>query len=299
MSVVLETNLPGTVGKRQGKVRDVYTLADGRLLLVTSDRISAFDVVMNEGIPGKGAILTRVSAHWFSQTRHIIDNHLISTAVEDFPAELQPSADVLRGRSMLVQRTTPFPVECVVRAYLAGSGWKEYRDTGAICGVALPPGLQNGSRLPEPIFTPATKAEDGDHDENITFDQAAEAVGSAETMALLRDTTLKLFNFVSGELARKGLLLADTKLEFGRRDDGVILLIDEAFTPDSSRMWLADDYKPGAEQTNFDKQVLRDYLETLDWNKKAPAPALPADVIDRTVERYRHVEQLILGNRPD
>ncbi|HJU84526.1 MAG TPA: phosphoribosylaminoimidazolesuccinocarboxamide synthase [Holophagaceae bacterium] len=279
---ILTTQLPFPVFRR-GKVRDVYEV-DGKLLIVATDRISAFDCVMPQGIPDKGRILTQVANFWFGATQDLVPNHLLATKVEDYPAELRPHTDLLRGRSVLVKRTEPFPVECVVRGYLAGSGWKEYQEHGTVCGIHLPEGLKLADRLPEPIFTPATKAESG-HDENIPFERMAKIVGVAHA-ARLRELSLSLYRRGSELAAERGILLADTKFEFGLLDGGIIL-IDEALTPDSSRYWLADQWTPGRTPPSLDKQFLRDYLETLqDWDKTPPAPDLPAEVIEGIRARY-------------
>ncbi len=269
---------------RRGKVRDVYDLGDA-LLMVASDRISAFDVVMDTPIAGKGEILTSVSLFWFSVTRSIVRNHLISSHVVDYPAECLPYSDQLVGRSMLVRKTTPLPIECVVRGYLAGSGWKEYSVSRTVCGIALPDGLMESSKLPEPIFTPATKAETG-HDENISFEEAEKICG-AGLAEQAREISLKLYQFASEYAAARNIILADTKFEFGTLPNGELILIDEALTPDSSRYWLAEEYQPGKTQMNFDKQVLRDYLETLDWNKQPPPPPLPDEIVVKVKQKYQ------------
>jgi len=283
MTALLTTDLPFPAFRR-GKVRDVYDLGS-RLLLVATDRISAFDCVMPDGIPDKGRILTQVANFWFSATRDILANHLEATEVEAFPAELQPFADQLRGRSILVRRTAPLPVECVVRGYLAGSGLKEYQRSGTVCGIPLPSGLRNADRLPQPIFTPSTKAEAG-HDENIDFPAMASLVGR-ELALRVRDLSLALY-LRGQELAQeRGILLADTKFEFGLLPDGDLILIDEVLTPDSSRYWLADAWQPGSNPPSLDKQFLRDYLEALPgWDKQPPAPHLPEAVIQGIRSRY-------------
>jgi phosphoribosylaminoimidazole-succinocarboxamide synthase len=280
----------------RGKVRDLFAVAlDGQdaLLLVATDRISAFDHVLGSGIPGKGKILTQISLFWFELLRDIVPNHLIATEVADFPAQLQPFADQLEGRTMLVKRAAMFPVECVARGYLAGSGWKEYQATQAVCGIPLPAGLKDGSRLPEPIFTPATKSQDGAHDENIPFSAMEAAVG-AEDAAELRRITLALYAKAASYAEQHGLILADTKFEFGRVN-GEIVLGDEVLTPDSSRFWDASLWKPGGAQPSFDKQFVRDYLESIHWNKQAPAPALPDDVVARTQAKYLDAFRLLTG----
>lgn len=285
---ILTTNLPFPVFRR-GKVRDVYEVGGGRLLIVATDRISAFDCVMPEGIPGKGAILTQVANFWFRATEDLVPNHLLATEAEDYPAELQPFRDQLRGRSALVAKTDPLPVECVVRGYLAGSGLKEYQASGKVCGIALPAGLKLADRLPEPIFTPATKAESG-HDENIPFERFAEILGEARA-GELRDLALALYRRGSELAAARGILLADTKFEFGIRD-GRVILIDEALTPDSSRYWLAETWVPGANPPSLDKQFLRDHLESLeDWDKTPPAPHLPPEIVTGIRARYADLAQ--------
>jgi phosphoribosylaminoimidazole-succinocarboxamide synthase len=281
-----QTSFPDLTLFRRGKVRDVYDLPnDHALLMIATDRISAFDVIMNEPVPEKGILLTKLSTFWFGITQHIVRNHLISSNVDSYPPECLPYADVLRGRSMMVEKTIPMPVECVVRGYLAGSGWKEYREHRTVCGIPLPHGLTNASQLPEPLFTPATKAETG-HDENITFDEAVRILG-AEPAERVRSLSLALYTFAADYAAQRGLILADTKFEFGVDTQGEIILIDEALTPDSSRYWLASEWKPGAAPVNFDKQVLRDYLETLDWNKQPPPPPLPQNILERTTAKYQ------------
>jgi len=283
MAVLLTTQLPFPV--RHGKVRDVYDLGES-LLIVATDRISAFDVVMDQGIPGKGRILTQVANFWFEATRDILPNHLIATDVADYPAALQAHQDILEGRSILVRRTRVVPIECVVRGYLAGSGWKEYSAAGTVCGTPLPAGLRLAEQLPEPLFTPSTKAEVG-HDENIPFDRMADLVGQG-LATRLKDLSLALYARGAALAKTKGIILADTKFEFGLLENGELILIDEALTPDSSRYWLADLWQPGQNPPSLDKQFLRDYLETLpDWNKQAPAPHLPEAIIQGVIERYQ------------
>lgn len=283
MPTVLATNLPFPAFRR-GKVRDVYDLGD-RLLMVATDRISAFDCIMPEGIPDKGRILTQVANFWFDATKDILPNHLVASQVDAFPAELQPFREELQGRAILVRKTRPLPVECVVRGYLAGSGLKEYQKSGTVCGIPLPPGLRNADQLPEPIFTPSTKAEVG-HDENIDFETMAGLVGR-DLARRVQGVCLALYRR-GRELAKeRGILLADTKFEFGLQEDGSIILIDEVLTPDSSRYWLADSWQPGANPPSLDKQFLRDYLEALPgWNKQPPAPHLPPEIIQGVRERY-------------
>jgi phosphoribosylaminoimidazole-succinocarboxamide synthase len=292
LSVLLESNLGDVPLIGRGKVRDLYAIGND-LLLVASDRISAFDHVLGSGIPGKGKILTQISLFWFDLLSDIVPNHLIATEVSQFPAELQPYAEQLEGRSMLVKRAAMFPVECVARGYLAGSGWKEYQATGAVCGISLPAGLQDGSRLPEAIFTPATKSQDGAHDENIAFEGVERAVGVADAAELKR-LTLALYGRAAAHAEARGLILADTKFEFGRTAGGIILG-DEVLTPDSSRFWEAAKWKPGGAQLSFDKQFVRDYLESIHWNKQAPAPALPDEVVERTQAKYLEAFRLLTG----
>ena len=280
---LLQTDFPDLKLAGRGKVRDIYDLGEA-LLIVTSDRISAFDVIMNEGIPDKGYVLTQISSFWFRQMEDIIPNHIISTEVKDFPAECQKYADQLEGRSMLVKKAKPLPAECIVRGYLSGSGWKDYKATGKVCGITLPTGLLESSKLPEPIFTPSTKAELGTHDENITFEQMAEMCGR-ELAEKVRDVTLKIYCKARDIADSKGIIIADTKFEYGIYN-GELIIIDECMTPDSSRFWPKDGYKPGGAQPSFDKQFLRDYLETLDWDKTAPAPDLPEEIYRKTGEKY-------------
>ncbi len=282
-NLVLQTDFPDLKLAGRGKVRDIYDLGE-TLLIVTTDRISAFDVIMNEPVPDKGYVLTQISAFWFRQMEDIIPNHIISTDVRDFPAECRKYADVLEGRSMLVKKAKPLPAECIVRGYLSGSGWKDYKASGAICGIKLPAGLVESDRLPEPIFTPSTKAELGTHDENISFEQTVELVG-AETAAKIRDVTIAIYKKARDIADAKGIIIADTKFEYGIYN-GELIIIDECMTPDSSRFWPKDTYKPGGPQPSFDKQFLRDYLETLDWNKTAPAPPLPEEIVRKTAEKY-------------
>ena len=278
-----ETHLNGLPPHRQGKVRDIYEVGDA-LLLVATDRISAFDYVLGSGIPDKGKILTQLSAFWFDATRHIVPNQVLETDVRRYPASLRPHADILAGRSMLVRKTNPVPVECVARGYLSGSAWKEYVATGIVCGIPLPKGLRESDRLPEPIFTPATKAASG-HDINISEAEAGAAVGS-DLIRTLRDLTMKLYAFGTSHAESRGIILADTKFEFGLMPDGQVILIDEVMTPDSSRYWPRDQYEPGRAQPSFDKQFVRDYLERIRWNKQPPVPSLPDDVVARTREKY-------------
>jgi phosphoribosylaminoimidazole-succinocarboxamide synthase len=276
----------------RGKVRDLYAIDDA-LLLVATDRISAFDHVLGTGIPGKGKILTQISLFWFEMMADIVPNHLITANVKDFPEGLHQYTDQLEGRSMLVKRAAMFPVECVARGYLAGSGWKDYQATQALCGIPLPAGLQDGSRLPEPIFTPATKSQDGAHDENIAYAGVERAIG-ADDAAELRRLTLAIYQKASRHAESRGLILADTKFEFGRTPEGIVLA-DEVLTPDSSRFWDASAWKPGGPQPSFDKQFVRDYLESIHWNKQAPAPSLPDNVAERTQAKYLEAFRLLTG----
>jgi phosphoribosylaminoimidazole-succinocarboxamide synthase len=292
VTALLKTNLGSTPLIGRGKVRDLYAIGEN-LLLVATDRISAFDHVLATGIPGKGKILTQISLFWFELLADIVPNHLITADVREFPAELAPYADQLEGRSMLVKRAAMFPVECVARGYLAGSGWKEYQAEKTVCGIPLPAGLQDGSQLPQPIFTPATKSQDGEHDENISF-EATEKVIGANDAAELRRLTLAIYAKAAAHAESRGLILADTKFEFGRTQDGIILA-DEVLTPDSSRFWDAANWKPGGAQPSFDKQFVRDYLESIHWNKQAPAPALPDDVAERTQAKYLEAFRLLTG----
>lgn len=288
--LVLETNLEGLKPPRRGKVRDVYDLGD-KLLIVATDRISAFDVVLPNAVPEKGRVLTQISKYWFAQTEGIVKNHVISTAVKDFPPVCKPHAAVLEGRSMLVKRTQPLPVECVVRGYLTGSGLKEYKATGSVSGVKLPTGLIEASRLPEPIFTPSTKAEVGEHDENIDFDSVIKLVGK-ETAEKIKSYTISIYKKACELAEPKGIIIADTKLEFGIYQ-GEVILIDEVLTPDSSRFWPKNDYKVGVAQKSFDKQFVRDYLLSLAWNQKPPAPVLPEEVVRKTSEKYLEVLRML------
>jgi phosphoribosylaminoimidazole-succinocarboxamide synthase len=279
---LLTLELPGVKKLKSGKVREVFDLGR-RLLFVATDRISAFDCVMPNGIPRKGEVLTQLSYFWFEQTRRLAPNHLAAKAGDPLPAELQKFAALLARRSMVVQKAQPLAIECVVRGYLSGSGWKDYHRTGSVCGLTLPPGLRDSSRLPEPLFTPATKAETG-HDENISFARASEITGR-DLAEKARDLSLKIYTFAAEYALQRGIIIADTKFEFGLID-GKLVLIDEVLTPDSSRFWPADQYQAGRSQPSFDKQYVRDYLEALSWNKQPPAPALPADVVARTTGKY-------------
>ena len=307
---LFETTLQGLTPQRRGKVRDLYTV-DDQLLMVATDRISAYDLVLGSMIPDKGKVLTQLSAFWFARTGDIVSNHVVSTTPEEYPDVCRPHADMLRGRSMLVRRTDPIPVECVARGYLAGSGWVDYQRTGAICGVALPPGLRQSDRLPHPIFTPATKATTG-HDENITETQAAELVGP-HLMTRLRALTLALYAHGAAHAESRGIIVADTKFEFGLvrapghtgdaagglADGDEIVLIDEMLTPDSSRFWPQDTYRPGVAQPSFDKQFVRDHLDAASWDRQPPAPALPDSVVARTREKYLEAHRLLTGRELD
>jgi phosphoribosylaminoimidazole-succinocarboxamide synthase len=294
VTTLTTTNLPGIKRVASGKVRDVYSIGSD-LLIVATDRISAFDCILPQGIPGKGRVLTQMSLFWFNFLRGVVPNHVISADADAWPAELQPFRDQLEGRSMLVKRCRMEPIECVARGYISGSGWKDYKQTGAICGIPLPPGLRESDQLPEPIFTPASKAEAG-HDENISYEAAVKTVGR-QTAALLRDLTLRVYTRATEYAETRGLILADTKFEFGWDSEGQLLLADEVLTPDSSRFWQLDEYAPGGPQKSFDKQFVRDYLETLDWDKRPPAPSLPQDVIERTAAKYHEAYFRLTGNK--
>lgn len=291
--VISETNFPGLKLRGRGKVRDIYELGD-KLLIVATDRLSAFDVVLPTPIPDKGKVLTQISLFWFDKLAGIIPNHVI--AAKDFSGELAQYAASLNGRAMLVRKTEPAPIECVVRGYISGSGWKDYQKTGAICGIPLPAGLRESDKLPEPIFTPSTKATTG-HDENISFDETVARVGRP-LAEKLRDVSLTIYQRASEHAAERGIIIADTKFEFGLIGSELIW-IDEALTPDSSRFWPADQYVPGKTQPSFDKQFVRDYLEKIGWNKQPPAPALPADVVTATQSKYRDAYQCITGHALD
>jgi phosphoribosylaminoimidazole-succinocarboxamide synthase len=282
--VVTQTRSDRFHPARQGKVRDLYDLADA-LLIVATDRISAFDVVLPDGIPNKGKVLTQISAFWFDRLAHIIPNHVISTRVEEFPEPFRSAPEVFAGRSMLVKRAKPLTVECVARGYLSGSGWNEYKMTQSVCGIPLPPGLRESDKLPEVIFTPTTKAEMGIHDENMTFAEVEKELGRERAEAV-RDITIGLYREGADYARSRGIIIADTKFEFGIGDDGRLVWIDEAMTPDSSRFWPADRYAPGGAQPSFDKQFVRDYLLAIRWNKTPPAPSLPQEVIDTTSRKY-------------
>ena len=295
-TVLLRTEFPNLQLHASGKVRDVYRFDSNRLLFVATDRISAFDYILATGIPHKGRVLTQISLFWFEFLKDVVPNHLITADVQDYPAEIQGYAEQLAGRSMLVINAEMFPVECVVRGYISGSAWKEYKADGKVCGIELPKGLRESDQLPEPIFTPATKATTG-HDENIPFDEMARLVGG-ELSEQLRDLTLKVYKKAADYARTKGIIIADTKFEFGRTPKGVTLA-DEVLTPDSSRFWPADRYAPGRAQDSYDKQYVRDYLEEIRWNKQPPAPALPAEVARKTSEKYLEAYQRLTGRALD
>ncbi len=295
-SVLLQTEFPELQLHASGKVRDVYNLDNDSLLFVATDRISAFDYVLATGIPHKGRVLTQISLFWFDFLKDVVPNHLITADVEKYPAVLAKYADQLRGRSMLVRRADMFPVECVVRGYISGSAWKEYKASGTVCGIQLPAGLKESDKLPEPIFTPATKATSG-HDENISIEVMAKIIGH-ETAQQLRDLSLKVYTKAADYARQRGIIIADTKFEFGRTPAG-ITLADEVLTPDSSRFWPADQYKPGGAQASFDKQYVRDYLEEIRWNKQPPAPSLPPEVARKTSEKYVDAYRQLTGRELD
>jgi phosphoribosylaminoimidazole-succinocarboxamide synthase len=277
----------------RGKVRDIYAVGADKLLIVQTDRLSAFDVVLPTPIPEKGRVLTELSLFWFDKLAHIVPNHLTGIAPESVVAEGE--RDQIAGRAMVVRKLKPLLVEAVVRGYIIGSGWKDYQDTGAICGIRLPPNMQQAQKLPQPIFTPASKAPAGEHDENITFDEAVKAVGGHALAERVRETSIRLYSEAAEYAARRGIIIADTKFEFGTDDTGELVLIDEALTPDSSRFWPASQYRTGTSPPSFDKQFVRDWLETQPWNKKAPAPALPPDVLEQTSAKYREALRLLKG----
>jgi len=295
-TVLLRTEFPNLQLHASGKVRDVYKIDSDRLLFVATDRISAFDYILATGIPHKGRVLTQISLFWFEFLKDVVPNHLITADVQRYPTEIQAYADQLAGRSMLVRNADMFPVECVVRGYISGSAWKEYKADGKVCGIELPKGLQESDQLPEPIFTPATKATTG-HDENIPFDEMARLVGG-QLSEQLRDLTLKVYKKAADYARTKGIIIADTKFEFGRTPKGVTLA-DEVLTPDSSRFWPADQYAPGRAQDSYDKQYVRDYLEEIRWNKQPPAPALPVEVARKTSEKYLEAYQRLTGHTLD
>lgn len=289
---VLETNFEGLNLVRKGKVRDIYDLGDA-LLMVTTDRLSAFDVVLPDGIPGKGKVLNQISIHWFNEMRSVIGNHIISHDVAEYPDSCRPYNDILEGRSMLVKKADPLPLECIVRGYISGSGWSSYTKTGKVCGIELPKGLKESDKLPAPLYTPSTKAEVGDHDINISFEESVDLLGqkNAETV---RDLSVAIYQKGAQLALKKGIIIADTKFEFGLMD-GEVILIDEVMTPDSSRFWPLETYAPGGAQKSYDKQFVRDWLTASGWNKKAPGPNLPQDVIDTTAAKYQEVLTLLTG----
>jgi phosphoribosylaminoimidazole-succinocarboxamide synthase len=288
-AVVLKTEMPDVGIPRQGKVRDIYDLGE-LLLLIASDRISAFDVVLPNGIPGKGKVLTQISLFWFRQMEGIVKNHIVATDVDEFPSKLRKYRDMLEGRSMLVKKAKTMPVECIVRGYLSGSGWKEYQEKGTICGIRMAHGLVESSRLDEPIFTPSTKAEEG-HDINISYGETEKIVGK-ESAEEMRQTSLKIYSKARDIAEKKGIIIADTKFEFGRYHNE-LMLIDEVLTPDSSRFWSANEYAPGKGQNSYDKQIVRDYLLTLDWDKTSPGPVLPPDIVAKAAQRYRQIMEIL------
>jgi phosphoribosylaminoimidazole-succinocarboxamide synthase len=287
--IILKTEFHDIPLLKRGKVRDIYDLGE-YLLLVATDRISAFDVILPNGIPGKGRVLTKISVFWFKQMEGIIQNHVVFTNVKDFPERLRAYGDILEGRSMLVKKTSPVPVECVVRGYLSGSGWKEYKNGGTVCGISLIGGLVESSKLNEPIFTPSTKAEEG-HDINISFDKVADLVGRKRAEKL-RNVSIRVYSKAREIAEKKGIIIADTKFEFGLYE-GELMLIDELLTPDSSRFWSMKDYTPGKGQDSFDKQIVRDYLLTLDWNQTYPGPVLPDEIVEKTAARYNEILKIL------
>jgi phosphoribosylaminoimidazole-succinocarboxamide synthase len=291
--VVKQTDFPSLNLVARGKVRDVYQVEEG-LIIVSTDRLSAFDVILPDPIPHKGQVLNSLSSFWMEKTRDIVPNHVITTDCTQYPKEARQFSEVLNGRSVLVKRAAPFPVECVVRGYIIGSGWKDYQRSGEVCGIPLPKGLEQAQKLPEPIFTPSTKADIGDHDENISFDKVKDLVGE-ETARWLRDKTIELYLYGSKWAEERGIIIADTKFEFGTVE-GTPVLIDEALTPDSSRFWPSDQYRTGISPPSLDKQFVRDFLEGLDWDKKPPAPALPVDIISKTQEKYLDIYRILTGN---
>jgi phosphoribosylaminoimidazole-succinocarboxamide synthase len=287
---LLQSNLKSLPFLHRGKVRDIYAVGDDKLLVVQSDRLSAFDVILPTPIPGKGRVLTELSLFWFDKLKHVVPNHL--TGIDPLIVVAPDERDQIAGRAMVVRKLKPLLVEAVVRGYIIGSGWKDYQDTGAICGIALPKGLQQGQKLPEPIFTPASKAPAGQHDENITYAEVEKLVG-ADMAARVREVSIRLYEEAADYAAQRGIIIADTKFEFGTDEKGELVLIDEALTPDSSRFWPASEYRTGISPPSFDKQFVRDWLETQPWNKKAPAPALPPDVLEQTAEKYREALRLL------
>jgi phosphoribosylaminoimidazole-succinocarboxamide synthase len=292
MNIIKNTNFPKLKLAKQGKVRDIYEIED-KYLIVSTDRLSAFDVIMEDGIPQKGKVLNKISEFWFKLTEDIVENHLITTNVEEFPQITNEYKSELEGRSMLVKKAELIPLECIVRGYISGSGWNEYQQSGEICGIKLPHGLVESDRLPEPIFTPSTKAEIGEHDENISEEKAVEIVGR-ETFDMLKHYTISVYKKIYDYAYSKGIIIADTKLEFGYFN-GKVILIDEVITPDSSRFWPKDEYKPGKSQNSYDKQFVRDYLISIGFNKRPPAPILPAEIIQKTSEKYLEAVLILIG----
>ncbi len=290
--IVTKTDLDDIKLLHRGKVRDIYEV-DDMLLIVATDRISAFDVVLPDPVPDKGRVLTQISLFWFEKLKDIVPNHIISGDVKEFPDKLKPYSDQLKGRSMLCKKAKPLPIECIVRGYITGSGWKDYQKSGMVCGIKLPENLRESDRLPEPIFTPSTKADVGEHDENISFQDASGSIGK-EIAEQARDISLELYKTAAEYALKRGVIIADTKFEMGLID-GKLILIDEVLTPDSSRFWPADSYEPGKSQPSFDKQFVRDYLETLDWDKKAPGPELPREIIEKTRARYIEAYERLTG----
>ncbi|GAQ94935.1 phosphoribosylaminoimidazole-succinocarboxamide synthase [Thermodesulfovibrio aggregans] len=288
-NIVLETNIEGVKFLRRGKVRDIYEVGD-YLLIVATDRVSAFDVVLPTGIPGKGKVLTQISLFWFNMVKDIIENHIVSANVDEFPEPLRKYKDILEGRSMLVKKAKPLPVECIVRGYITGSGWKDYQKTGMICGIKLPEGLVESQKLPEPIYTPSTKAEKG-HDINISFDETVKILGE-EVAKKIKDISISIYKKASEIAEKKGIIIADTKMEFGFYNEQLIL-IDELLTPDSSRFWAVKNYVPGKPQDSYDKQIVRDYLISINWDKKPPAPPLPDEIVKKTAERYEEIFRIL------
>ncbi|MEX0731396.1 MAG: phosphoribosylaminoimidazolesuccinocarboxamide synthase [Aquisalimonadaceae bacterium] len=292
-SALFESSLKSVPLIQRGKVRDIYAVGDDHLLIVTTDRLSAFDVILSDPIPGKGAVLTAVSTFWFGRLKHIIANHLADIPLEEAVPD-SVDRDQIQGRAVVVRKLRPLPVEAIARGYLIGSGWKDYQRTGAVCGINLPAGLRQAQQLPESIYTPSTKAAMGDHDENVSFERTVELLGG-DLAAQVRDVTLALYREASAYALDRGIIIADTKFEFGLDDQGRLTLIDEALTPDSSRFWPADEYRVGISPPSFDKQFVRDHLETLDWNKTPPAPRLPEDILRRTAEKYREAQRRLTG----
>ena len=291
MNALYESNIPGLTLLNRGKVRDIYDVDERHMLIVTTDRLSAFDVIMSQPIPGKGEVLTRVANFWFNRTQHIIPNQLSDISLDSVVSDPQ-QREILGDRAIIVKKLKPLPVEAIVRGYIIGSGWKDYLNNGKVCGIALPQGLQMADKLPNPLFTPSTKADIGEHDQNIDFAATVDLLGS-ELAEQVRDISLKIYSECAEYALSRGIIIADTKFEFGLDENGVLHIIDEMLTPDSSRFWPADQYQPGISPPSFDKQFVRDYLETLDWDKTAPAPDLPDEIIQKTAEKYREAERLL------